>query len=343
MPLIDTLIEKDVLPDSVIRWGIRRLLKQRLSDERPESAAARFAKVDAFAAELRTLPVAIETKAANEQHYEVPAAFYKLCLGPRLKYSSCYYESGGETIGEAEETMLARTCARAELADGLEILELGCGWGSLTLWMAEKYPNARITGVSNSASQRAHIEGECAQRGFKNVRIITCDMNVFAAEASRFDRVVSVEMFEHMRNYATLLGRIGGWLRVDGKLFVHIFCHRTLLYPFETEGEDNWMGRHFFTGGMMPSADLLLFFQDHLHLQERWLLDGTHYQRTANHWLARHDAHRDAVMAVLREAYGDAAALWNQRWRMFWMACAELFGYEEGRQWLVAHYRFRKA
>ncbi|MGI9109258.1 MAG: SAM-dependent methyltransferase, partial [Opitutales bacterium] len=199
MPLIDTLIEKDVLPDSVIRWGIRRLLRQRLTDERPDSAAERFAKVDAFAAELRKLPVAIETKAANDQHYEVPAAFYKLCLGPRLKYSSCFYELGHETIGEAEETMLARTCARAELKDGLEILELGCGWGSLTLWMAEKYPNARITGVSNSASQRAHIEGECAKRGFKNVRIITCDMNVFAAEASRFDRVVSVEMFEHMK------------------------------------------------------------------------------------------------------------------------------------------------
>ncbi|MEY3853554.1 MAG: Cyclopropane-fatty-acyl-phospholipid synthase, partial [Verrucomicrobiota bacterium] len=253
MPLIDTLIEKDILPDSVIRWGIRRLLRQRLADERPDSAAARFAKVDAFAAELRTLPVAIETKAANEQHYEVPAAFYKLCLGPRLKYSSCYYELGSESIGQAEETMLARTCARAELKDGLEILELGCGWGSLTLWMAEHYPNARITGVSNSASQRAHIEGECAKRGFKNVRIITCDMNVFAAEASRFDRVVSVEMFEHMKNWAELMRRIAGWLKPGGKLFFHVFTHKDIAYHFAAKDSTDWMSRHFFTGGIMPS------------------------------------------------------------------------------------------
>ena len=235
-----------------------------------------------------------------------------------------------------------RYCERAGLADGQDILELGCGWGSLTLWMAQHYPNARITAVSNSAPQRAFIEAQCRERGFANVRVITCDVNRLELPASNFDRCVSVEMFEHMRNYATLLGRIGGWLRPGGALFVHIFCHRTLLYPFETEGEGNWMGRHFFTGGLMPAADTLLWFQDTLRIDDRWLLDGTHYERTANHWLANQDARRDEVMAILREAYGDAAKLWFQRWRMFWMACAELFGYADGQEWMVSHYLFER-
>jgi cyclopropane-fatty-acyl-phospholipid synthase len=287
--------------------------------------------------------VAIHTDAANRQHYELPPGFFEQCLGPRLKYSGCYYPTGGETLAQAEEAMLALYGERAQLADGQDILELGCGWGSLTLWMAQQYPNARITAVSNSAPQRRFIEAQCRARGLANVRVLTCDVNRLELPAEAFDRCVSIEMFEHMRNYATLLGRIGGWLRADGRLFVHIFCHRTLLYPFETEGGDNWMGRHFFTGGLMPAADTLLWFQDALRIEDRWLVDGTHYQLTANHWLANQDARRGEVMAILREAYGEAAAkLWFQRWRMFWMACAELFGYDHGREWMVAHYRFAK-
>jgi len=343
MPLLDKLIEKDVLPDGAIRWGIRRLLKQRLVDERPDSAAERFAKVDAFAAELRTLPVAIETKAANEQHYEVPAAFYKLCLGPRLKYSSCFYETGTETIGQAEETMLTRTCARAELQDGLEILELGCGWGSLTLWMAEKYPNARITGVSNSASQRAHIEGECAKRGFKNVRIITCDMNVFAAEASRYDRVVSVEMFEHMKNWSELMRRIGGWLKPGGKLFFHVFTHKDVAYHFAAKDATDWMSRHFFTGGIMPSNCLASRFQDDLKLETQWEVEGRHYGQTSEHWLQNTDRHRDEILRIFAQTYGpDRAKAWLANWRVFFMACAELWNYQGGTEWMVCHYRFAK-
>ena len=238
--------------------------------------------------------------------------------------------------------MLALYGERAQLADGQDILELGCGWGSLTLWMAQHYPNARITAVSNSAPQRQFIEARCRERGYANVQVLTRDANQLELPASSFDRCVSVEMFEHMRNYATLLGRIGTWLRPGGKLFVHIFCHRTLAYPFETAGQDNWMGRHFFTGGLMPAADTLLSFQDALRIQDRWLVDGTHYQRTADHWLANQDANRDTVMPILRQAYGDAAGLWWQRWRMFWMSCAELFGYDHGREWMVAHYRFSR-
>jgi len=336
------LAERGRLPDALVRLGIRRMCAQRLQDESRGGADVQAERFARRIAELRESPLAIHTDAANRQHYELPPGFFEQCLGPRLKYSSCYYPTGNETLAEAEDAMLALYCERAELADGQDILELGCGWGSLTLWMSERYPNARITTVSNSRPQREHIEARCRERGFTNVRVITCDVNQLALDTDQFDRAVSIEMFEHMRNYDALLARVGTWLRPGGKLFVHIFCHRTLLYPFETEGDDNWMGRHFFTGGLMPSADTLAFFQRNLHLDQRWLLDGRHYERTANHWLEMQDARRDAVMPILREAYGDAADLWAQRWRMFWMACAELFGYDQGQQWMVAHYRFNR-
>ena len=336
------LAERGLIPDPLLRMGVRRLCAQRLRDECIDDPTAASHRNAALIRELGRSPVAIHVDAANRQHYEVPAEFFTHCLGPRLKYSGCHYPTGNETLAQAEESMLALYCERAELGDGQDILELGCGWGSLTLYMAERYPHARITAVSNSASQRQFIEARCRERGHANVRVVTCDVNRLELPAGGFDRCVSVEMFEHVRNYATLFDRIGGWLRPQGKLFVHIFCHRTLLYPFETAGEDNWMGRHFFTGGLMPAADTLLWFQDAMRIEDRWLVDGTHYQRTANHWLANQDAHRDQVLAVLRTVHGDGAELWFQRWRMFWMACAELFGYDHGRQWMVAHYRFAK-
>ena len=335
------LVERGLVPDALVRLGIRRMCSRRLQDEgllEPGRADARFRRQ---LESLRRSPLALATDAANAQHYELPTRFFELCLGRRLKYSSCLYPTGNETLDEAEEAMLALYAERAGLADGQDILELGCGWGSLTLWMAERLPNARITAVSNSATQRAHIEAACGQRGLSNVKVLTRDVNTLQLPADAFDRCVSIEMFEHMRNYALLLERISGWLRPGGSLFVHIFCHRTLMYPFETEGEDDWMGWHFFTGGLMPAADTLLHFQRDLQLQERWLLAGTHYQRTADHWLANHDRNRDEIRELMAATYGAAdAARWNQRWRMFWMACAELFGYQGGRQWQVAHYRF---
>lgn len=336
------LAERGLVPDAMLRAGIRRMCAQRLGDESaggPEVISQRFQQQIEI---LRESPVAIHTDAANRQHYELPPAFFEHCLGPRLKYSSCYYPTGKESLAEAEEAMLHLYAERAAMADGQDVLELGCGWGSLTLWMAQRYPNSNITAVSNSRPQREFIEARCRERGLDNVRVLTCDVNQLDMLADQFDRCVSIEMFEHMRNYDTLLGRISQWLRPGGALFVHIFCHKTLLYTFETEGEDNWMGRHFFTGGLMPSADTLLWFQKQLRIENRWLVDGTHYQRTADHWLAEQDKHRDAVMPVLREAYGDAAGLWFQRWRMFWMSCAELFGYDQGREWMVGHYLFRK-
>ncbi len=342
MSLID-LCENGFVPDALTRYGIRQMCQQRLIDENAqdiEKADLRFRKM---LEELKRSPIAIETAAANEQHYEVPTRFFQLCLGKRLKYSSCFYQNGNETLDEAEVAMLGLYSERAELKDGQHILELGCGWGSFTLWMAENYPNARITAVSNSATQRQHIEAVCRERDWQHVKVITCDVNILDLEVEQFDRVVSVEMFEHMRNYQTLLNRISKWMKHDAKLFVHIFCHRYVMYPFETEGEDNWMGKYFFTGGIMPSADTLLHFQQDLSIEQRWLLSGEHYEKTSNHWLANQDAHRDEIMQIMKATYGEHdAKRWFNRWRMFWLACAELFGLEDGNEWLVAHYQFSK-
>ena len=342
MALID-LCERGLVPDFLTRYGIRKLCEQRLRDEHDGDLDRADARFRTLLSELRSSPIAIETAAANEQHYEVPTRFFELSLGKRLKYSGCYYPDGNETLDEAEEKMLALYGERAELKDGMRILELGCGWGSLTLWMAERFPNSRITGVSNSRTQREHILGQAAARGLANVEIITTDVNRLDLSPETFDRCVSIEMFEHMRNYDTLLGNIARWLKPGGKLFVHIFCHRSLMYPFETEGSDNWMGRYFFTGGLMPSADTLLHFQSALRIEQRWVLSGIHYEKTANHWLENQDRHAEEVHRVLAETYGAKnAAVWAQRWRMFWMACAELFGYAGGSEWGVAHYRFVK-
>ena len=335
------LAERGLLPDALLRWGVRRWCAQRLREELAGGLAAQSERFHARLAELRAGDVALHTDAANAQHYELPPAFFELCLGRRLKYSCAYYPRGGETLDQAEEAMLALYVERAELADGQEILELGCGWGSLTLWMAERYPRARIMAVSNSRFQREYIERQCRVRGLNNVSVITADVNRLALPASRFDRCVSIEMFEHMRNYQTLLRWIAAWLRPGGKLFVHIFAHRTLMYPFETKGRDNWMGRHFFTGGLMPAANTLLHFQRDLQVERHWAVDGTHYERTANDWLRNQDARREPVLAVLSAAHGARTALlWLNRWRMFWIACAETFGYADGREGFVAHYRW---
>lgn len=341
MSLID-LCERGLVPDPLTRLGIRRLCRQRLVDEFDNDASAADLRYRTLLAELRESPVAIETDAANQQHYEVPSRFFELCLGKRLKYSSCLYPTGSETLDEAEDAMLQLYGERAGLTDGQAILELGCGWGSLTLWMAQRFPQSRITGVSNSKGQREHILSRCRSLGLANVEILTRDVNELELPDASFDRVVSVEMFEHVRNYHTLMGRIGGWLKPGGKLFVHIFCHRHLMYPFEVEGEDNWMGRHFFTGGLMPAADTLLQFQDALRIEQRWLLPGTHYQKTADHWLANQDANTAEVRQVLTPVYGAQTERWMQRWRIFWMACAELFGYRDGNEWQVAHYLFER-
>ncbi|EDY85944.1 cyclopropane-fatty-acyl-phospholipid synthase [gamma proteobacterium HTCC5015] len=337
-----TLAEQKKLPDALIRLGIRQLLKQRLDEQNASNLEAADEDKRALLASLHESPIAIETDAANEQHYEVPADFYRYVLGKHFKYSACLYRDESDDLDTAEAAMLALYLERAELQDGQHILELGCGWGSLTLYMAEHLPSARILAVSNSNSQREYIMGEAKKRGLSNVEVRTCDVNELELDES-FDRVVSIEMFEHMRNYRHLFEKIAGWLRTDGKLFVHIFCHRNLMYPFETEGDDNWMGQYFFTGGLMPSTDTLLHFQQHLDIDQQWLVNGKHYALTSEAWLENCDQHKLEIIKLFESNYGEGKGkLWWQRWRMFFMACAELFAYDEGNEWLVSHYRFVK-
>jgi cyclopropane-fatty-acyl-phospholipid synthase len=335
------------LPDCLIRFGMRQLMRRRLRDEAADDGEWRAPRLNRLLDELRASPIAIETQAANAQHYEVPAAFFHAHLGPHLKYSCCLYPTGNETLAQAEAAMLERYAERAELADGQRILDLGCGWGSLSLWLAARYPRSQVVALSNSHGQRTFIEARAAERGLHNLSVVTGNIVDFEFDDAQlsggFDRVVSIEMFEHMKNYGLLLAKISRWMRDDAKLFVHIFAHRTLAYHFEVQDGSDWMSKYFFTGGTMPSESLLLNFQDDLRVERQWWVNGTHYERTANHWLAALDATREQVMPMLVDTYGaQDAAVWLQRWRMFYMAVAELFGYANGNEWGVGHYRFVK-
>lgn len=334
--------EGGFVPDAIVRGAIRRLLRARLSALHSDDVEYAEEQTARFLAGMADAPIAPLSHKANEQHYELPADFFVQVLGPHRKYSACFWDDATETLAEAERSALDITCQRAALSDGQTILELGCGWGSLTLYMAQRYPHAAIVAVSNSSAQRAYIVAEARRRHLQNVTVLTCDMNDFTIER-QFDRVISIEMFEHMRNYARLFARVSDWLLPHGKFFMHIFVHRSVPYAFEAEREDDWMSRYFFSGGMMPSADLPLYFQDHLRLQRRWAWSGLHYARTANAWLANIDERRALVLPLLAATYGsDMAATWLQRWRMFFMACAELWGFNAGREWLVCHYLFER-
>ena len=342
MSLAIQLAEAGKLPDVLVRKGIRQLVATRLADISANDCETGMASLSTFVTNMRGAAIAPVPELANAQHYEVPAEFFHLSLGAQRKYSSCFWMPETKDLDEAEILALNQTCDHADIKDGQSILELGCGWGSLSLWMATHYPNAQITGVSNSNSQREYIMHLAKSMGVTNLNILTADMNVFEAP-STYDRVVSVEMFEHMRNWQVLYGKVASWLKPNGKFFKHIFVHRNTPYLFEAEYDDDWMSRFFFSGGMMPSDDLPLHFQDNLKLAQRWRWDGTHYEKTANAWLQNMDANAELITPILVQTYGAKdAEMWRNRWRMFYMACAELFGYNNGQQWWVTHYLFEK-
>jgi len=355
--------ERGLLPDTLIRFGIRQLLRDRLRSLPADLETAMEAR-EALLAAMRRAPVALSTSVANEQHYEVPTDYFRQCLGPHLKYScglwatpalvippsQALVDTGPGTLvapvqtpgiahdlAAAEARMLALTCQRAGIEDGQRILELGCGWGSLSLWMAEHYPGSQILAVSNSATQRAFIEQCSAERGLGNLQVVTADMNHFAAELAAYDRVVSVEMFEHLRNWPVMLQRVSTWLRPGGYFFLHVFCHRHTAYFFDSAGTDDWMGRYFFRDGLMPADDMLRSFQEHLQVIRQWRVNGQHYAQTCDAWLQRQDDAREALFPLFRATYGVQADRWWQRWRMFYMACAELFAYRQGQEWFVSH------
>ena len=343
MALAIDLLEKNLLPDVAVRWGIRRLLAQRLREESRATPEALEAHKRELTAQWHAGPVAVNTREANEQHYEVPARFFDLVLGRHMKYSCALFEPGVTDLDQAEEAMLELTCQRAELADEQDILDLGCGWGAFTLYAARRFRGARVTALSNSHSQRESIEARAAAQGLTNVRVITADIADYQHDA-QVDRIVSVEMLEHVRNHEALFHRVRGWMRPDARMFVHVFSHREVLYPFEVQGDFDWMAREFFTGGIMPSHDLLLSRQTALAPVKDWTVNGTHYQKTCEAWLARMDVNREAVEAIFAETYGPGEVRrWVARWRTFFMACAELFGYHGGKEWMVSHYLFRRA
>jgi len=342
MTLVSTTLqafEGAPLPDPVRKAAIQVLV----AGARRQAAAAGADADAAFAKAMAERPIAEHTDAANEQHYEVPAAFFQACLGPRLKYSSCLY-APGDTLAQAEDRALAETADHADLHDGQAILELGCGWGSLSLWMARTLPHARITSVSNSTSQGDFIRARAAAEGLANLTVITADMNDFTPpETGGYDRVVSVEMFEHMANWRALLGRVKAWLKPDGRLFIHVFTHRTGPYRFDVEDEADWIAQHFFAGGVMPSHKLMRQFPDLFTVEDDWRWSGAHYQKTALHWLENYDRNIAVIRPVLRQVYGDKAVLWHRRWRLFFLATAGLFGHRGGAEWGVSHYRLKPA
>jgi len=340
--LLILLAEKGLLPDAIIRLGIRRLCRQRLVDASNINETLMEQEHAAWIDVLKESPIALVPEKANEQHYEVPPRLFELVLGDRLKYSSGLWPEGVSSLDESEVAMLKLTTDRAGLVDGQDVLELGCGWGSLTLYMAECFPKSKITAVSNSNDQRQFIEARCEERNLKNVEIITADMNDFET-TKLFDRVISIEMFEHMRNYEKLLGRVNVWLKNKGKLFVHIFSHQKIAYPFEDNDDADWMAREFFSGGQMPSHRLLMSFPGQMKIEKDWRVSGTHYEKTSLAWLQKMDKNKAEVLELFKKTYGESDAnSWLQRWRIFFMSCEVLFGFAHGSEWGVSHYLFEK-
>mmetsp|Transcript_21896 Transcript_21896/g.36262 ORF Transcript_21896/g.36262 Transcript_21896/m.36262 type:complete len:355 (-) Transcript_21896:379-1443(-) len=342
-PTLLSIVERNVVPDAIIRRVSRQLLASQLQSFEASDIEKRQEEFMQFVEELRASPIAIHTDAANQQHYEVPAEFFLHVLGKHLKYSSCYFPPGVTSLDDAEECMLRLYVERAQISDGMEVLELGCGWGSFSMYVCERFPKLRLTTVSNSASQKEFIQAQCKARHIENLTVITADVNSFSTE-SKFDRIVSIEMFEHMKNYEQLLKRISSWLKPEGLLFIHIFTHARFAYHFDASDSTDFMSNYFFTGGTMNSDDTLLYFQDNVKIVNHWRVNGEHYGKTSECWLQNLDKKAKEVRPILEKVYGkDQATKWFVYWRLFFIACAECFAYGEGKEWIVSHYLFKKA
>lgn len=341
MTMIETalsFVERAPLPDRVTRAGIALLCQRSQRDlalRSPDAARS-------FCEQMDALPIAVATREANAQHYEVPAAFFDLVLGARRKYSCCWFDSDDTSLNDAEQRALQMSAANAQIADGQRILDLGCGWGSFSLWLAEHYPNARVMSVSNSRSQRAFIEGRASELGLHNIEVVTADMNAFAP-GRQFDRIVSIEMFEHMSNWRQLLGRVRSWMTPEGRCLIHVFSHHSQPYRFDTNDKADWIAQHFFTGGIMPSHGLIRSFSDLVEVEQEWRWSGVHYERTARAWLANFDSNSDAIDAIFDTVYGRDARVWKRRWRLFFLATMGLFGHAGGQEWGISHYRLKPA
>lgn len=336
------LLETDCIPEWLIRAGIRQMLKQKIREETQKNLTLQQEGVMSFIRELKNSPIAIETDAANQQHYELPSRFFELTLGPHRKYSSAYWLPDTQNLAQAEELMLALVCQRANIQDGQRILDLGCGWGSMSLWLAQNYPNAQITGLSNSRTQKAFIEQQARNQNLSNLQIITANVAEWDTNHT-FDRIISVEMFEHMKNYEKLLAKVSQWMTSDARLFIHIFTHKTLAYHYEDKDGTDWLTRHFFSGGTMPSDHLLLYFQKEVRIADHWVVSGQHYEKTANVWLKNMLQNRAEILPILAETYGvKETRRWWVYWKLFFLSCAELWGYRQGQEWQVSHYLFEK-
>lgn len=337
----EPLLDGGYIPIPVLRRGIRAQLAVRKQEITFPDVGAALAHKLSFVEDLKKRPIAINTEDANKQHYEVATEFIQMCLGPRMKYSCCLYPTGRETLAEAEELMLASYVEKAGLKPGMKILDLGCGWGSLSLYLAQHLPTCEITALSNSRTQKVFIDAAAKERGFTNLTVVTGDVKEYNFPAASFDRVMSVEMFEHMKNYAFLLAKVSEWLRPEGKLFVHIFCHKDQPYDYlETDG---WMSQYFFAGGTMPSSDLFLYFQDHLTVENHWAINGKHYSRTCEDWLKLQLSHKREAEPFLAQTYGKGQVTrWYNRWIVFYLACSELFNYNDGNEWYVTHMLMKK-
>ena len=339
--MIDKALSKGLIPDKFVRSGIQHFIKKRIKDDIGISVTEREVKRLQFIDNMINSPVAIETDLANDQHYCLPPGFFELVLGEHLKYSCCHWDKA-KNLSEAEQEMLDITINRAEIQDGMKILELGCGWGAITLSMAKRYPNSEILAVSNSPMQREFILEKAQKLGLQNVKVETHNVAKLQLK-EKFDRVVSIEMFEHMRNYPVLLERISNWLNPNGKMFIHIFVHRDVPYLYEVKDDSDWMSKYFFSGGIMPSAHLLHYFTDHMKVQKYWAVDGVHYQKTARAWLDNMDQKKEQIFKVLKNHYGNKEyKKWFYYWRIFFMSCEELWKFKNGNEWFVGHYLLEK-